>query len=98
MQKIIYIFLLSSLFSSLSAQKYKGNTLTKDRLSIDLSEGILHIIPLTENSVRIQYQIQNAKEAREFVVINTPKIPVFVLKETESTLKLTTKKIKFSDT
>jgi len=93
MQKFFYIFLLSCLFTSVSAQKYKGHTLTKDQLSIDLSEGILHIIPLTEKSIRIQYQIENAKEAQEFVVINTPKVPAFVLKETESTLKLSTKAI-----
>lgn len=91
MQKIFYIFLFSSLYASVSAQKYKGHTLTNDLLSIDLSEGILRIIPLTEKAVRVQYQIGNAKEAQEFVLINTPKTPAFVLKETENTLKVSTK-------
>jgi alpha-D-xyloside xylohydrolase len=91
MRKIIYIVFLSFLFTSISAQKYKGHTVTKDRLSIDLTEGILNIMPLNEKSIRVQYQIGNRKEAQEFVFINTPKVPAFVLKETESTLKLSTK-------
>jgi len=93
MQKIIYILFLGFLFTSIRAQQYKTHTLTKDKLSIDLSEGVLHIVPLNEKSIRIQYQIGTIKEAQEFVLINIPKVPGFVFKETETGLQLSTKSI-----
>src|SRR6476660_9761132 len=92
MQRFIYIFILGFSFS-ISAQQYKKHVLTTDRLSIELSEGILNIIPVTEKSIRVQYQIGNSKEAQEFVLINKPKVPGFTVKETAASLKLSTKAI-----
>lgn len=93
MQKSIYILFLSFLFSSGNAQHYKSHTLNKDKLSIDLSEGVLNIIPLTEKTIRVQYQAGNRKEEQDFVLINKPGVPDFELKETANSLKLTTKRI-----
>lgn len=84
---------LSLLATSISAQQYKKHTLTKEGLSIDLSEGVLKIIPLTNQSVRVQYEIGNAKETQQFVLINKPKTPIFKLKESANDLKLSTKEI-----
>jgi alpha-D-xyloside xylohydrolase len=93
MQKIIYIIFLGFLSTSISAQQYKTHTLSKDKLSIELSEGVLRIIPITEKSIRIQYQIGNTKEEQEFVLINKPNVPSFILKESTASLQLITKAI-----
>lgn len=93
MQRFICILFLGLLSVTINAQQYKKHVLTKDRLSIDLSEGVINIIPLTEKSVRVQYQIGNAKEAQEFVLINKPNGPSFTLKESAASLQLITKAI-----
>ena len=93
MKKSIYILFLSFLFTSLSAQQYKKHAAGKDRVSIDLTEGVLHIIPLTEKSVRIQYQIGNRKEEQGFVLIHKPDLPRFAFKETANNLQISTKSI-----
>ncbi|WP_165834968.1 TIM-barrel domain-containing protein [Flavobacterium cheongpyeongense] len=90
MQKIVYILLFGFLFTSISAQEYKKYALSKDKL---LSEGVLNIISLTEKSIRIQYQIENKKEAQEFVFINKPNAPRFSLKENTNSLEFSTKSI-----
>lgn len=93
MQRFISILFLGLLSITISAQQYKKHTLTKDKLSIDLSVGQLSIIPLTDKSVRIQYEIGNLSEAQEFVFINKPNVPSFTFKESGTTLKLITKVI-----
>ena len=91
MQRFIHILCLGLLSVSIHAQQYKTHTLTKDRLSVDLSEGTLSIIPLTDKSVRIKYEIGNLSETQEFVFINKPNVPSFTLKESATSLKLITK-------
>jgi len=91
MQRFIHILFLGLLSISINAQQYKKHTLTKDRLSVDLSEGTLSIIPLTDKSVRIKYVIGNLSETQEFVFINKPNVPSFTLKESATSLKLSTK-------
>ncbi|MEO8254333.1 MAG: TIM-barrel domain-containing protein [Flavobacterium sp.] len=91
--KFRIFFLIGLLCSSISAQQYKKYTLTKEGLAIELSEGVLNIIPLTDQSIRVQYQIGNAKEAQQFVLIHIPNAPKFKLKETSTTLQLSTNSI-----
>jgi len=93
MQRFIFILFLGLLSITISAQQYKKHALTKEKLSIDLSEGTLTIIPLTDKSVRIKYEIGNLSEAQEFVFINKPNVPSFTFKESETSLKLITKAI-----
>ncbi|TDD99487.1 glycoside hydrolase family 31 protein [Flavobacterium cellulosilyticum] len=93
MNKLVYILFLGILSISINAQQYKKHTLTKEGLSIDLTEGVLNIIPLTDKSIRVQYEIGNAKEAQEIVFINKPNTPSFKLKETTSSLQLSTNSI-----
>ncbi|MFB3387694.1 TIM-barrel domain-containing protein [Flavobacterium sp. LAR06] len=92
MKTTIYILFLVFIFTSVNAQ-YKKHSLSKDRLHIDLSEGVLNIIPLTEKSIRIQYQIENKKEEQDFVFISKPDAPHFAIKETADNLELSTKTI-----
>ena len=91
-KRFIYFLLILGLFcSSISAQQYKKYFLTKDKLSIDLSEGILNVVPLTDKSIRVQYQIGNVKETQEFVLIYKPDVPNFTVKESDNSLQLSTK-------
>ncbi|WP_417940521.1 TIM-barrel domain-containing protein [Flavobacterium sp. RS13.1] len=96
MQKTVYILILGFLFTSISAQQYKKHSLSKDKLAIALSDGVLNIIPLTEKSIRIQYEIGELKEKQEFVLINKSHIPNFKLKESPENLQLSTKGISVS--
>ncbi|MBZ4042220.1 glycoside hydrolase family 31 protein [Flavobacterium hibisci] len=91
MQKTVYILILGFLFTSISAQQYKKHILSKDKLAIELSDGVLNIIPLTEKSIRIQYEIGKLKEEQDFVLINKSNIPNFKLKESLENLQLSTK-------
>ncbi|RYY66766.1 MAG: DUF4968 domain-containing protein, partial [Chitinophagaceae bacterium] len=75
---------------ALWAQVYQKHFLQKDKLSIQLSEGTLNIIPLTDKSVRIQWEKELSKEEREFVLINKQPIPRFSFTETVQVLKLST--------
>ncbi|MCP9753475.1 TIM-barrel domain-containing protein [Ferruginibacter sp. HRS2-29] len=74
----------------LFAQVYQKHTLQKDKLSIQLSEGVLNIIPLTDKTVRIQWQKELPEEEREFVLINKQPVPNFTFSEKAELLKLST--------
>ncbi|HEY5368440.1 MAG TPA: TIM-barrel domain-containing protein [Hanamia sp.] len=75
------------------AQVYKGHHLLKDGLSIQLSEGVLNVIPLSDKAIRIQWEKGNISEKREFILINKLPVPAFKFSETTSKLKLSTSKI-----
>ena len=75
------------------AQEYKRYTVQKDKLSIQLSEGILNISPLTDKVIRIQWVKNSMKETQEFVLINKPVIPNFKITETPLLLKLSTNEV-----
>lgn len=72
------------------AQVYKKHTLLKDKLNIQLSEGSLNIIPLSEKAIRIQWEKNLPKEERQFVLINFPPGPSFTFSETAQRLNIGT--------
>jgi alpha-D-xyloside xylohydrolase len=80
------IFLIPSLAFS---QVYKKHNVQKDRLSIQLSEGVLNIIPLSDKAIRVQWE-KGMKEEREFVLVNKLLVPAFKVSETPSKLALST--------
>jgi len=88
--KIFLIFFLAP--TLLYAQSYKKHSLQKDRLSIQLSEGVLNIIPLSDKAIRIQWE-KGMKEEREFVLINKLPVPAFKFSEAGSKLKVSTNTI-----
>ncbi|HEV8283118.1 MAG TPA: TIM-barrel domain-containing protein [Chitinophagaceae bacterium] len=75
------------------AQAYKKYNFQKDHLSIQLSEGILNITSLSDKAIRVQWEKDNMKEEREFILINKFPVPAFQFSETPSKLKLSTKAI-----
>lgn len=72
------------------AQGYRKYLLQKDRLSIQLSEGRLDIIPLTDKAINVKWEKNTLKEEREFVLINKPPAPAFKIAETIKKIKLST--------
>ena len=91
------ILLLIGLIPVLSfAQTYKKHSVHKDRLSIQLSEGVLNIIPLSDKAIRVQWEKDTMKEEREFILINKLSIPAFRFTEAGSKLKLSTNTITVS--
>ena len=74
------------------AQQYKKYSVQGDRLSIQLDEGNLYIIPLSDKAIRIQWE-KGMKEEREFVFINKLPAPVFKFSETPIKLRLSTNSI-----
>lgn len=91
-----FLVLLIALFPLIAhAQVYKKHTLQKDKLSIQLSEGVMNIIPVSDKAIRIQWEKDLPKEEKEFVLINIPAVPVFKFSETAQKLKLTTNALTF---
>jgi alpha-D-xyloside xylohydrolase len=87
----LIILLFASLLPAIAfGQTYTKHSLMKDRVSIQLSEGILNIIPLSDKAIRVQWQKDEMKEEREFVLINKLPVPAFKFSETASKLKLST--------
>ncbi|MGZ3938160.1 MAG: TIM-barrel domain-containing protein [Flavisolibacter sp.] len=90
--KFRLFFLLVSIPAFAFSQAYIKYNLHNDHLSIQLSEGILNITPLSDKAVRVQWE-KGMKEEREFILINKLPVPAFQLSETPSKLKLSTKSI-----
>lgn len=76
----------------LLAQSYKTHTMRNGTLSVQLSDGVLSIIPITDKAIRIQWQ-KELKEEREFILIHKPSVPAVKFSETPQMLKLSTNAI-----
>jgi alpha-D-xyloside xylohydrolase len=70
------------------------HTLQKDRLVIPIAEGELNIIPITDNTIRVQLKKDGMEEKQNLVLINQISTPKFKFSETASKLELSTKAIK----
>src|SRR5215213_6572796 len=90
-----FLFLITLLPTLAFAQVYKKHSLQKDRLSIQLSEGVLNIIPLSDKAIRVQWE-KGMKEERQFVLVNKLPVPAFKVSEAGSKLKLSTNTITVS--
>ncbi len=74
-------------------QVYKKYFIQSDKLSIQLSEGVLNIIPLTDKAIRLQWEKELPKEEREFILINKPATPFFKCVETGRLITLSTRAV-----
>lgn len=90
--KLKLLFLITLIPSFVFAQVYKKYNLQKDHLAIQLSEGTLNIIPLSDKAIRVLFE-KGMKEEREFVFVYKLPAPAFQFSETSSELKLSTKAI-----
>lgn len=93
----IRLFIITFLLPVLAAgQSYLHHTLLKDRLTIQLSEGSMNIIPLSDKAIRVQWEKEFPKEENEFILVNQPAKPIFSFSETGQYLKLSTTAITVS--
>lgn len=94
--KAKFILFISFLPFFSFAQVYQKHTLENAGLKIQLSDGVLNILPLTDKAVRVQWQKDGLKEEKEFVLINKLAVPAFKLQESASKLNLITNSITVS--
>lgn len=88
--KITLLTLLSLLPLVTLGQTYKKHVVQRDKLSIQLSEGVLNITPLTSQAVRVQWVKELPKEQQELILINRQPVPSFTCTETPAAVKLST--------
>src|SRR5689334_15171787 len=88
--KLRILFLILLVPALVIGQDYQKHILQKDRLSIQLTEGVLNIIPITPKAIRIQWEKNGIHEPREFILINRTPVPAFKFSENGSKLSVTT--------
>ena len=88
--KLLLFALFLSLFAR--AQSYQTHSLLKDRLSINLKDGQLYIIPMADKAIRIQWIKKGAQE-RELVFVNKLPVPHFTVNTTAAKILLRTNAI-----
>lgn len=85
---------------TLLCQVYKSHTLQPDRLVIQLSEGSLYIIPLSDGVLRVQFEKEALKELPELIFTEKLAAVKFSVSENDSFLSIATLKLiaKFNKT
>jgi alpha-D-xyloside xylohydrolase len=75
--KALLVFLTIWITIPVLGQSYQSHTLKSDRLSVQLSAGVLDITPLTEKTVRVQWHKGALNEKQELVLVNKVPVPNF---------------------
>ncbi|OCX52719.1 glycosyl hydrolase family 31 [Mucilaginibacter sp. PPCGB 2223] len=91
--KLKFLLFITLLPAVTSGQVYQRYILLKDQLIVQLTEGNLHIIPLSDEAIRVQWEKGRLKEDREFVLVNKFPPPNFKFEETSFNLKIITEAI-----
>ncbi|MEO6850023.1 MAG: glycosyl hydrolase family 31, partial [Mucilaginibacter sp.] len=92
MRRILFI-LIAFIPAIACGQIYQKHTVYKNRVSIQLSNGILDISPLTDKAIRVQFEKDLPKEKLEFVLVNPQPVPEFKTSETALQLIISTKAV-----
>ena len=88
--KIINLFMLLLIPMWVFGQQQPVHLVENDRLVIELAEGKLNIIPLSEKSVRVQLMHEPVSETQELILVNQLAVPDFEVVENDSSLLLKT--------
>ncbi len=88
--RAILILLISSLPVIVFGQAYKRHSVRDGKLNVELSEGMLSLIPLSAKAIRVKWEKGGLKEERELVLINKGAASQFKVSETPAELKLST--------
>jgi len=91
--RVLLAFLTMLLPIRIFGQSYQSHYIKSDRLSVQLSGGVLDLIPLSDKTIRVQWHKGNLKESQELVLVNKVKVPVFKVAVTPSALKLMTQSL-----
>lgn len=89
MKRSILLLLIILPFLGFS-ETYKSHQLKQDKLEIELSVGKLNITPLTDDAIRITWEIDQKHEEQDFVLVNKFPTPKFKFSETNNTLIIKT--------
>jgi alpha-D-xyloside xylohydrolase len=90
-QTIIFLLLLiPALCLGQAVKKYEK---LNDRIVVTLDKGEIHVIPLTENTVRIQYGLEVKTQLPELVFVEKADTPDFRITESDKSLEISTSQI-----
>ncbi|CAD0002395.1 glycoside hydrolase family 31 protein [Flavobacterium salmonis] len=92
MKKITIIFLLLIPMLSI-AQAVKSYKKQNDKVVITLDKGELHLIPLTDNTIRVQYGLDMKNQLPELVFVSKVKMPDFKVSDSNSFLEISIAKM-----
>lgn len=93
MKKILFLsYLFFTGIFVLSAQVVSSYELKADKVIFSLPNGELHIIPLRENCVRVQYREQQFRELPEWIYVDCP-TPKFSVKDHDEKFRVRMPKI-----
>tara|TARA_R110002050_G_scaffold268550_1_gene410670 strand:- start:5081 stop:7732 length:2652 start_codon:yes stop_codon:yes gene_type:complete len=88
---LYFILLFSSIFSS--GQNVISYKQLNDQIIVSLGTGELHLRPLSDNTVRVQYGQEFDNTSSELVFTEHVKVPDFKVNETEEYLEIATSKM-----
>jgi alpha-D-xyloside xylohydrolase len=91
-----FILLILVILTAACGQKSEKYKLLDDRLTIQLDEGLLNIIPLSDDAIRIQLEKEPVKEEKELILVNQLPVPKFKFSDTDGKLRLSTKSMTVS--
>lgn len=74
-------------------QTVKNYEKLNDRIVVTLDKGEIHVIPLTENTVRIQYGLEVETQLPELVFVKNADAPDFSVTESGKSLEISTSKL-----
>lgn len=89
--KLKYMVIFVAFLAIGCEPKSENYSLQEDRLTIQLEEGVLNIIPLTDEAIRVRLEGDPALEEEELILINQSSIPDFKFSEHNGRLSLSTK-------
>ncbi len=90
MKLLLIFFFIPVLCYSQPVQNF---TRDKDKVTVTLPNGILNIIPLSDNAARIQFSVGTKIEIPELIITSTIQTPAFDVKESDSDIVVSLKSI-----
>jgi alpha-D-xyloside xylohydrolase len=87
---ILLVLLIPTFCIGQAVKSYKK---LNDKLVVVLDKGELHLIPLTDNTVRVQYGLEIKEQLPEIVFTSKVKLPDFKVSESNSALEVSLPKM-----
>ncbi|HEX8016507.1 MAG TPA: hypothetical protein VF465_14855 [Flavobacterium sp.] len=87
---ILFVLLIPVFGIGQVVKSYKKHT---DKVVITLDKGELHLSPLTENAIRVQYGLEMKSQTPELVFTSKVKMPDFKISESGTLIEIATSKM-----
>ena len=92
LKRFILIFVIV-IPATTHGQSFRAIKQQNDRLTIDLTNGKLEIIPLADFAIRIKFSKNDITENKELILVNKVPVPKFDISESKDEIKLKTRLI-----